>query len=68
MYHRPFHYTFQIPDNIMVHLENLAPQLRMELTDLIELMSDLADSMQDAEFVKQVLDINNSITEMSADN
>lgn len=57
-----------IPDNIMAHLENLAPQLRMELTDLIELMSDLADSMQDAEFVKQVLDINNSITEMSADN
>lgn len=57
-----------IPDNIMAHLENLAPQLRMERTDLIELMSDLADSMQDAEFVKQLLDINNCITEMSADN
>lgn len=52
----------------MAHLENLAPQLRMERTDLIELMSDLADSMQDAEFVKQLLDINNCITEMSADN
>lgn len=58
----------QIPENIMTHLGTLAPQLRMELAELIELMSDLADSVHDAEFIKQVLDINHSITEMSADN
>lgn len=58
----------QIPENIMAHLGNLAPQLRMEQAELIELMSDLADSVHDAEFIKQVLDINHCITEMSADN
>lgn len=52
----------------MTHLGNLAPQLRMEQAELIELMSDLADSVHDAEFIKQVLDINHCITEMSADN
>lgn len=58
----------QIPENVLAHLENLAPQLRMEQSELATLMGDLADSVLDGDFVKQVLEINNSITEMSADN
>lgn len=58
----------QIPENIMAHLETLAPQLRLEQAELVQLMSDLADSVHDAEFIRQVLDINHSINEMSADN
>ncbi|XP_058838618.1 uncharacterized protein LOC131694161 [Topomyia yanbarensis] len=58
----------KIPENIMTHLNNLALQLRMELSELVSLMGDLAGAVQDVEFVKQVLDINNSINEMSADN
>lgn len=57
-----------IPENVLAHLENLAPQLRMEQSELATLMGDLADSVLDGDFVKQVLEINNSITEMSADN
>ncbi|XP_053689059.1 uncharacterized protein LOC128738168 [Sabethes cyaneus] len=58
----------KIPENVMTHLEHLAPQLRMELAELTALMTDLASAVQDVEFVKQVLEINNSINEMSADN
>lgn len=58
----------KMPDNILAHLENLAPQLRMEQSELATLMGDLAESVHDVEFVKQVLEINNNITEMSADN
>ncbi|XP_055538576.1 uncharacterized protein LOC129726041 [Wyeomyia smithii] len=58
----------KIPENIKAHLENLAPQLRMELFELTALMIDLANAVQDVDFVKQVLEINNSINEMSADN
>lgn len=58
----------KIPDPVVVHLENLAPQLRMPLGELIDLMVDLAESIHDAEFVQQVLDINNHINELSADN
>lgn len=58
----------KIPENILAHLENLAPQLRMEHSEVVTLMVDLADSVHDVDFVKQVLEINRSITEMSADN
>lgn len=58
----------KIPENVLAHLENLAPQLRMEQNELATLMGDLADSVLDGDFVKQVLEINNSIMEMSADN
>ena len=58
----------QIPDPVLAHLENLAPQLRMKLGDLIDLMVDLAESVHDVEFVQQVLEINNNINELSADN
>lgn len=61
-------FSQQIPENIVVHLENLAPQLRMESKDLAVLMADLADCVHDGDFVKQLLDINDSITKMSADN
>ncbi|XP_040170284.1 uncharacterized protein LOC120904398 [Anopheles arabiensis] len=57
-----------IPDPVLAHLENLAPQLRMKLGDLIDLMVDLAESVHDVEFVQQVLEINNNINELSADN
>lgn len=58
----------KIPDPVMVHLENLAPQLRMPVGDLTDLMVDLAESVHDVEFVQQVLEINNHINELSADN
>lgn len=63
-----FKYPQKLPENIVNHLETLAPQLRMEPSELAVLMKDLADAVQDADFVKQVLEINNCITEMSADN
>lgn len=52
----------------MQHLECLAPQLRLELDDLIALLKLAADCMSDFDFVKQLLHINNDIGEMSADN
>lgn len=52
----------------MQHLECLAPQLRIELDDLIALLKLAADCMSDFDFVKQLLHINNDIGEMSADN
>uniref|UniRef100_A0A182MY29 Uncharacterized protein n=1 Tax=Anopheles dirus TaxID=7168 RepID=A0A182MY29_9DIPT len=58
----------KIPDPVLAHLENLAPQLRMKLGDLIDLMVDLAASVHDVEFVQQVLEINSDINELSADN
>uniref|UniRef100_A0A182P3S3 Uncharacterized protein n=1 Tax=Anopheles epiroticus TaxID=199890 RepID=A0A182P3S3_9DIPT len=58
----------KIPDPVLAHLQNLAPQLRMALGDLIDLMVDLAESVHDVEFVQQVLEINNDINELSADN
>lgn len=58
----------KIPDPVLAHLENLAPQLRMKLGELIDLMVDLAESVHDVEFVQQVLEINNNINELSADN
>ncbi|XP_055624232.1 uncharacterized protein LOC129767395 [Toxorhynchites rutilus septentrionalis] len=58
----------KIPENIVAHLENLAPQLRMKSNVLAALMADLADCVHDGDFVKQLLDINDSITKMSADN
>uniref|UniRef100_A0A182MT99 Uncharacterized protein n=1 Tax=Anopheles culicifacies TaxID=139723 RepID=A0A182MT99_9DIPT len=58
----------KIPDPVLAHLQNLAPQLRMKLGELIDLMVDLAESVHDVEFVQQVLEINNNINELSADN
>ncbi|XP_050097147.1 uncharacterized protein LOC126578530 [Anopheles aquasalis] len=57
-----------IPDPVLRHLDNLAPQLRMELGELVDLMVDLAASIHDVDFVRQVLEINNDINELSADN
>ncbi|XP_052862512.1 uncharacterized protein LOC128269169 [Anopheles cruzii] len=58
----------KIPDPVWVHLENLAPQLRMELNELIDLMGGLCESIHDSDFVAQVLEINSDINELSADN
>lgn len=40
----------------------------MELGELVDLMVDLAASIHDVDFVRQVLEINNDINELSADN
>ncbi|XP_058055420.1 uncharacterized protein LOC131206854 [Anopheles bellator] len=58
----------KIPDPVLVHLENLAPQLRMEVNELIDLMGGLCESIHDTDFVAQVLEINSDINELSADN
>lgn len=59
---------FQIPDNIMNHLNNLVPQLRIELSALIDMLKTLAEIVNDTDFVKQTLTINDVITVLSADN
>ena len=58
----------QIPEIVLIHLENLAPQLRIELPELIDLMAKLAELVDDGEFVAQILEINDNINEMAADN
>lgn len=58
----------RIPGSVIQHLECLAPQLRLELDDLLALLKLAADCMSDFDFVKQLLHINNDIGEMSADN
>lgn len=58
----------KIPESVMKHLKNLAPQLRMHLDELIDLLLSISELMGDMDFVKQVLTINTSITVMSADN
>lgn len=50
------------------HLDQLAAQLRMTGDDLTLLLRSLHDVMVDQSFVKQVLAINEEITDMSADN
>lgn len=52
----------------MPHLEELSTQLRMNKSDLIQLLKSLYEVMSDQSFIKQVLGINDDITVMSADN
>lgn len=58
----------QIPDNILEHLKILAQQLRMSEIELTSTLQDLAKISTDSDFLKQVLAINEEITDMSADN
>jgi hypothetical protein len=58
----------QIPETVMAHVTQLAPQLRMDVAELVELLCSMAQLMMDHDFVKQILAINDSINSMSADN
>ncbi|GAB0098579.1 uncharacterized protein DMENIID0001_143310 [Sergentomyia squamirostris] len=58
----------KLPENIAGHVIQLSKQLRMEFDELLELLFDLADVVADVDFVQQTLAINDTITEMSADN
>lgn len=52
----------------MCHLKILAPQLRVELTTLINTLKASADIVADSDFVAQMLEINDVIAVLSADN
>lgn len=52
----------------MNHLKNLVPQLRIELSPLIEMLKTLAEIVTDADFVQQSLAINDVIAVLSQDN
>lgn len=52
----------------MNHLQKLVPQLRVELSAMIDMLHTLADIVTDADFVQQSLAINDVIAVLSADN
>lgn len=52
----------------MCHLNILASQLRMELKTLIITLKSSADIVADNDFVAQMLEINDVIAVLSADN
>lgn len=52
----------------MNHLKKLEPQLRVELSTLVNMLKTLADIVTDVDFIKQSLAINNVIAVLSADN
>lgn len=52
----------------MSHLKKLAPQMRVELSAVIDMLNTLAGIVTDADFVKQSLAINDVIAVLSADN
>lgn len=53
---------------MMVHINYLSVQLRMDKSELCQLLKSLSVAMADQDFIRQVLEINDQITEMSADN
>lgn len=57
-----------LSDALRQQLDQLADQLRMTADDLTELLRSVHDVMVDQAFVKQVLEINDDIDEISADN
>lgn len=57
-----------IPDSLMCHLTILAPQLRIELSTLINTLKMCADIVADSDFVTEMLEINDVISVISADN
>lgn len=58
----------QIPDMFVNHLKLMAPQLRMSVPDLRQLLKSLCEAVSDQSFIKQILVINDHVTAMSADN
>lgn len=51
-----------------MHLNQLAPQLRLAVSEITDLLKCLSNVVTDQAFVKQVLAINDLITVISADN
>jgi hypothetical protein len=58
----------KIPDSVKAHIEQLAPQLQFDTETLVNILHDIAEVIYDENFVKQVLAIEDLITEISADN
>lgn len=52
----------------MVHLNYLSAQLRMNQQDLCLLLKSLAEAVVDQDFIRQVLEVNDHISEMSENN
>lgn len=52
----------------MIHLEHLATQINLLEEDLCVLLKSLSGIMTDRDYIKQLLEINDHITAMSADN
>lgn len=52
----------------MNHLEQLATQINLHKKDLCVLLKSLSGIMTDRDYIKQILEINDHITAMSADN
>lgn len=49
-------------------LEQLAPQLKFSTEELLDLLKSIAGVVLDQDFITQVLNINDNINQMSADN
>ncbi|KNC23401.1 hypothetical protein FF38_00765, partial [Lucilia cuprina] len=58
----------KLPDQVQQHLEKLSPQLNMPLKELTQLLGSLAEAIMDQDFITQVLNINDDIGNMSAEN
>lgn len=52
----------------MVHVNFLSAQLRMTKPELCQLLKSLSNAMADQDFIHQVLEVNDNISAMSADN
>lgn len=60
--------VLKIPAAMMEHLKQISDQLRMDQKTIVEILQGLARIAFDQDFIQQVLDINENITEMSAEN
>lgn len=58
----------KVPDNVQQHLNKVAPQLNMNAKELTDLCKSLAEVVNDQDFVRQLLGINEDIGIMSAEN
>lgn len=53
---------------MMVHIKMLSAQLRMVQSEVCQLLKSLSRAMADQDFIHQLLEINDQICVMSADN
>lgn len=58
----------KIPDSMMVHVNFLSAQLRMSKQELCLLLNSLSKAVSDQGFIHQLLEVNDHISAMSADN
>ncbi|XP_037915112.1 uncharacterized protein LOC119654021, partial [Hermetia illucens] len=61
-----FKNAIKIPDTVKSHVEQAAPQMKLEYEELLGLIKSLAEVVSDQGFISQVLAINEQIGEMSA--